>query len=80
MEKTKCNFGSVIAKRVYFEIFAAALHFFPLATFIWTHMIVFGLFSCCALLSVDRHQLKFFENHISTHNIFFILGNLGDWF
>ena len=68
--KTQVQFGlsSVIAKRLFLK-YSLQPHIFPLATFIWTHMIVLGLFSCCAVLSVGRHQLKFFESH----NIFFIL-------
>ena len=70
--KTQVQFwlSSVIAKRLFLK-YLLQPHIFPLATFIWTHMIVVGvgLFSCCAVLSVGRHQLKFFKSH----NIFFIL-------
>ena len=74
--KTQVQFwlSSVIAKRLFLK-YLQQPHIFPLATFIWTHMIVLGLFSCCAVLSVGRHQLKFFKSH----NIFFYI-NLGDWF
>ena len=75
--KTQVQFwlSSVIAKRLFLK-YLLQPHIFPLATFIWTHMIVLGLFSCCAVLSVGRHQLKFFKSH----NIFFILiWEIGFW-